>query len=228
MRMNVWITRTEPGATTLSKAVEAAGFGVLKAPVLAILPLPFAAPQGQFDIALFLSAHGARLAASRIGRCFDQAFAVGRQTAAALGKAGVSTRTANVASSEGLLDSLPDVKGLRILLVAGVGGRNLIAPALAERGAQVQRLVVYRRAPLAPTVNPKQIDAIVVSSGDGFRQAVRVWFASNGAPDAPMLAPSGRVAALGAQLGASRVLRCEDAGADAVVAALRRMAGMDG
>ena len=228
MRMNVWITRTEPGATALSKAVEAAGFGVLKAPVLAISPLPCAAPQGQFDIALFLSAHGARLAASRIGRCFGQAFAVGRQTAAALSKAGVSTRTANVASSEGLLDSLPDVRGLRILLVAGVGGRNLIAPALAERGAQVQRLTVYRRTPLAPTVNPKQIDAIVVSSGDGFRQAVRVWFASNGAPDAPMLAPSGRVAALGAQLGASRVLRCEDAGADAVVAALRRMAGVDG
>lgn len=226
--MNVWITRTEPGATALAHAVEAAGFGVLKAPVLAIRPLPFAAPQGRFDIALFLSAHGARLAAGRIGRCFDQAFAVGRQTAAALGEAGVSARTANVASSEGLLDSLPDVKGLRILLVAGVGGRNLIAPALVERGAQMQQLTVYRRVPLAPTVNPKQIDAIVVSSGDGFRQAVQVWFASNGAPNAPILAPSGRVAALGVQLGVSKVLRCEDAGADAVVAVLRRMAGVDG
>ena len=226
--MKVWITRSEPGATALARAVEAAGFEVVKAPVLAIRPLPFTAPQGRFDLAVFLSLHGVRLAASRLRHCFDRAFAIGRQTAAALADAGLSAQAAKVESSEGLLDSLPDLKGQSVLLVTGVGGRNLIAPALAKRGAEVQRLEVYERRPVVPTIDPKQIDAIVASSGDGFRQAVQVWFASKGAPDAPILAPSARVAALGVRLGVSKVLRCEDAGADAVVAALRRMAGANG
>lgn len=226
--MKVWVTRSEPGATALAHALEAAGFDVVKAPVLAIRPLPFAVPQGRFDIAVFLSWHGVRSAASRISHCFDRAFAVGRQTAAALAEAGLSAQAAKVESSEGLLDSLPNPKGKRVLLVTGVGGRNLLAPTLAKRGADVQRLDVYERRPVAPSIDPKQIDVIVASSGDGFRQAVQVWFASNGAPDAPILAPSARVAALGVQLGLSKVLRCEDAGADAVVAALRQMAGADG
>ena len=227
-RMRVWVTRSEPGATTLARAVEAAGFDVAKAPVLAIRPLPFTVPQGHFDIAVFLSLHGVRSAASQVNHCFDRAFAIGRQTAAALAEAGVSAQAANVESSEGLLDSLPDVQGKRVLLVTGVGGRNRIAPALAEQGADVQRLDVYERTPVAPTIDPSQIDAIIVSSGDGFRQAVQVWFASKGASGVPILVPSDRVAALGAQLGVSKVLRCEDAGAAAVVAALRQMAGANG
>ena len=226
--MRIWITRSEPGATALAQAVQAAGFAAVKAPVLEIRPLPFVPPQGHFDFAIFLSVHGVRLAAARVKGRFDRAFAVGQGTGAALAEAGFDAQAASLESSEGLLEVLPDPDGRQVLLVTGRGGRNLIAPALEERGADVRRLRVYERVPVSPNIDPKRMDAVVTSSGDGFRQAVGVWFASGGAPDAPFLAPSARVASLGAQLGVSRVLCCEGAGADAVVAVLRQMVGADG
>ena len=226
--MRIWITRSEPGATALAQAVEAAGFVAVKAPVLEIRPLPFAPPAGHFDFAVFLSVHGVRLAAGSVKGRFDHGFAIGQGTAAALAEAGLSAQAASLESSEGLLDVLPNSNGRRVLLVTGKGGRNLIASALAEQGADVRRLRVYERAPVSPTLDPKRIDAVVTSSGDGFQQAVGVWFASGGAADAPFLAPSARVASLGAQLGVSRVLCCAGAGADAVVAVLRQMVGADG
>ena len=226
--MRIWITRTEPGATALTEAVEAAGFTVFKAPVLDIRPLPFAPPQGRFDCAVFLSVHGVRLGAPRLKGCFDRAFAIGRRTCAALAKAGIRARAASKESSEGLLDILPHLNGKRTLLVTGVGGRNLVAPALMKQGAEVQRLEVYERVPVSPTVDPRQIDAVVTSSGDGFRQAVWVWLASKGAPNVPFLVPSARIANLGAQLGAAKVLCCEGPGAEAVIAVLRNMVESDG
>lgn len=226
--MNIWITRSEPGATVLAYALEAAGFAVFKAPVLEIRPLPCNAPADRFHLAIFLSAHGVRLAAPRVKGCFDRAFAVGLRTAAALAEAGVNARAADTESSEGLLDSLPDLAGKRVLLVSGVGGRNLIAPALAERGAEVRRLEVYERLPTTPAIDSKGIDALVVSSGDGFRQAVRVWFAAKGSREVPILVPSQRVADLGPELGVSKVLACDGAGPDAVLAVLRRMERADG
>ena len=227
-RARIWITRSEPGATALAQAVEADGFAALKASVLEIHPLPFAPPAGHFDFAVFLSVHGVRLAAGRVKGRFDRAFAIGQGTAAALAEAGLSAEAASLESSEGLLDVLPDSNGRRVLLITGKGGRNLIASALAKRGADVRRLRVYERAPVSPSIDPKRVDAVVTSSGDGFRQAVRVWFASGGAADAPFLAPSARVASLGAQLGVNRVLCCAGAGTDAVVAVLRQMVGADG
>ncbi|MCZ0941773.1 MAG: uroporphyrinogen-III synthase, partial [Gammaproteobacteria bacterium] len=210
--MSIWITRSEPGATALAESLGGAGFKPFKAPVLRIEPLAFEPPQDRFDTAIFLSAHGARLAAQTVKGCFRRAFAVGRPTRQVLLESGIEATVAEVESSEGLLADLPDSADQRVLLVSGVGGRQVLGPALERRGADVKRLEVYRRVPVIPLIECDEVDAAVASSGDGFRQAARVWFAAGGAPDLPVLVPSARVGALGPELGLANVIEC--AGAD--------------
>ena len=221
--MSIWITRSEPGATALARAIEGAGFKPFKAPVLRIEALAFAPPQGRFDAAVFLSAHGARLAAQAVKGRFRRAFAVGRGTRQVLLESGIEATAAEAESSEGLLAHLPDLADQRVLLVSGVGGRDVLGPGLERRGADVQRLEVYRRAPAFPLVDCAAIDAAVASSGDGFRQAAGVWFAAGGARELPVLVPSARVGALGPELGLANVVECAGADSQAVLAALRSM-----
>lgn len=75
--------------------------------------------------------------------------AVGKATAEALGRAGlrVDLQPADNFSSEGLLESpaWQTVSGQQVLLVRGVGGRELLANTLRARGASVAYLEVYQR-----------------------------------------------------------------------------------
>ena len=221
--MSIWITRSEPGASALAESLEGAGFKPFKAPVLRIQSLAFKPPKGRFDAAVFLSAHGVRLAAQSVKGCFSRAFAVGRRTRQALLDSGIEAIAAQAESSEGLLADLPDLADQRVLLVSGVGGRNVLGPGLERRGADVARLEVYRRVPVSPFVDCAEIKAAVASSGDGFRQASRVWFAAGGGPELPVLVPSARVGALGPELGLANVIECAGADSEAVLAALRPM-----
>ena len=224
--MSIWITRSEPGATTLAESLERAGFKPFKAPVLSIEPVAFEPPGGRFDAAVFLSAHGVRLAAQTLKGRFRRAFAVGRRTRQVLLESGVeAAAAAEVESSEGLLADLPGLAGQRVLLVSGVGGRNVLGAGLERRGVEVERLEVYRRVPASPSIDCARIDAAVASSGDGFRQAARVWFAAGGAPGLSVLVPSARVGALGPELGLANVVECAGADSQAVLAALRSMQG---
>lgn len=79
-----------------------------------------------------------------------RAIAVGRGTAAALARAGIGGAQVPARSdSEGVLalPSLADLRGAAVGLVTAPGGRGLLAPALAARGARVLRADVYRRLP---------------------------------------------------------------------------------
>ena len=76
--------------------------------------------------------------------------AVGAATARTLRRAGLGPVTVpQQASTEGLLalDVLAGVSDKRIAIVGAPGGRALLGNSLAERGAQVQRVNVYRRGP---------------------------------------------------------------------------------
>jgi len=78
--------------------------------------------------------------------------AVGAGTAAALRRAGVERVSAPTRmDSEGLLSlpALVQVAGRSVGMVTAPGGRGLIAPTLAARGARVLRAEVYARVPVA-------------------------------------------------------------------------------
>jgi len=79
-----------------------------------------------------------------------RAFGVGEGTRRALARHGVAALTpAGRADSEGLLAcaELAAVRGRRIALVGAPGGRGLLGPSLAARGAEVVAIHAYARVP---------------------------------------------------------------------------------
>lgn len=80
--------------------------------------------------------------------------AVGEGTAAALRRAGIASVQVPVRrDSEGVLalPALEKMTGRSVGLITAPGGRDVLAPMLAARGARVSRADVYRREPLPPT-----------------------------------------------------------------------------
>jgi len=91
----------------------------------------------------------------------SRAFAIGSGTGRALARHGVQAIVPDERSdSEGLLAlaELAQVRGQRIALVGAPGGRDLIAPALRRRGARLEKIHVYRRAP--PRLTQRTFDAL--------------------------------------------------------------------
>lgn len=229
--MKVWVTRSQPGADRQAAELRDAGYEPVVAPVVRIEATGSGVPAGRFDDLVFLSEHAVRagLPVLRAMPWFVSArvFAVGRRTAAVLAEAGVRATAPADATSEGLLalDDLTHLGARSVLLVCGVGGRELLQDTLRERGARVARFECYRREPvrrLAPRV--LVCDAVIAASGEGLRQAARLWLAAGGRADVPVLVPSDRVAGLGVEVGLSSLHDCDGADTAAWLRGLRRLA----
>lgn len=155
----------------------------------------------------------------------QQVLAVGSGTRRALLRRGVAADAPGRMDSEGLLamPQLADVAGRRIGLVTGAGGRDRLGPALRQRGAEVLRVDVYARVPLA--LPSKQFDALAaalahprqvllpVSSGealqrvlDGLPAALRKPFAR-----IAVVAASARLAEVARAAGFRRIAIATDA-----------------
>jgi uroporphyrinogen-III synthase len=153
--LSVLVTRPETQAAGLCERVRAAGGEALSWPAIRIARLelpPPGADEPAPDWILFVSANAVRhgLAAVPAG---PRIAAIGPATAAALRAAGrPADLTAARPDSEGLLadPALADVAGRRILIVRGVGGRELLASSLRDRGAEVAYREVYRRERPSP------------------------------------------------------------------------------
>jgi uroporphyrinogen-III synthase len=106
------------------------------------------------DLVLFTSPNAVRAAAAlrplRLRRG-QRALAVGDGTRRALQRLGIAAEAPARMDSEGLLGlpALEAVRGRRVGLVTGAGGRDRLAPALRARGATVLRADVYARVPCA-------------------------------------------------------------------------------
>ncbi|HEX7036578.1 MAG TPA: uroporphyrinogen-III synthase [Pseudomonadales bacterium] len=213
------MSRSQPGADRQAAELRAAGHRVVVAPVLAIEALQPPLPAGDFDLVLFLSEHAVRFGLTAIAELswFGAArvLAVGARTAERLAERGVDPEVPAEPTSEGLLalPTLERVAGRRVLLVAGEGGRSLLAETLTARGAEVVRYECYRRVAL-DRLDPAVLDCdvLIAASGDGLEQAARLWRAHGGRDDLAVLVPSARVAALGVELGFVNLHDC--AGAD--------------
>lgn len=110
--------------------------------------------------------------------------AVGAGTARSLGEAGIDAVQAPARmDAEGLLamDALQQVQGMQVGLVTAPDGREVLAPALRQRGAEVLRADVYTRVPVAPSAlalrRLRALDrpaALVLSSGGALDQLLSV------------------------------------------------------
>lgn len=153
------VTRPTILAAPLVARLTALGGTVTAAPLLRTVPVaPDLAAQAaigdldRFDTVIVTSraavAHGLPLLADRWPQwpAGQRWVAVGAGTAQALADWQLHAEfPPQEATSEGVLALLGDVRGARILLLTGVGGRGLLDSALAASGAQLVRLSCYRR-----------------------------------------------------------------------------------
>ena len=118
---------------------------------------------GTYQIVIFISPNSVKYGLALLeeveASITGKIFAVGKGTTRALLSCGIKT----VATPEGVFNSesllampdLVDVEGLRILIVRGNGGRQLLGETLHERGAYVEYAEVYTRE--IATVDPKPL-----------------------------------------------------------------------
>ena len=160
-------------------------------------------------------------------------YSVGRATASILSdQLGVKVRIPpphrGEDTSEALLSlaSLRQLAHQRVLLVAGEGGRTLIADTLTARGAQVTRLAVYRRVyqPPLPALRERlhggDYRALIVTSGELLEYLAK-W-CGPAALNQPLIVSSHRLATLAGKLGFCDLKVASGATPAALVAALDR------
>jgi uroporphyrinogen III methyltransferase/synthase len=195
----VVVTRARAQASGLAARLASLGADVLEAPVIRIEPREgpelrtALAAAGDYALICFTSANGARFfagalkAAGRDARAIQgRVAAVGPATAAELeGSLGVMADVVSERSlAAGLVETLAHepVEGRRVLVVRAAEGRDVLAAALRERGAEVDEVPVYATVP--EDVPPEQrgaleqADYVTFTSGS----TVRYFLAAAGAP----------------------------------------------
>ena len=218
----VVVTRPARQSGGIAAALRELGAHVVEFPTIRIVPTPEQATDApvvtdDFDWVIYTSANAVAFAGRRIGApARARVAAIGAATAQALERSGirVAAQPQRGADSERLL-ALPVFAaptGLRILIVRGAGGRDLLRSELARRGAVVEVVEPYRRVPETPT--PAAIAeltaalasgtaVIAVSSVDVLRSLVQMLppALEDTLRAAMLVVPGPRVAAAARELG---------------------------
>jgi uroporphyrinogen-III synthase len=189
--VHIAVTRPPEQATKLNAAITAAGGAVISFPLLDIASLPdlsaFHAaitPLSQFDWAIFISSNAVQYGMPLLQQASLPASlkfaAIGPTTASALHGFGVAEvlTPRDRFDSESLLalPELQQMQGLRVLIVRGVGGREVLADTLKQRGAEVVFGECYRRinpqadaALLAQSHSAGQLQGVIITSSEALR-----------------------------------------------------------
>jgi uroporphyrinogen III methyltransferase/synthase len=147
----VAVTRARAQASGLRSRLEDLGADVVEAPAIRVEPLPFDPPDlAAFDVVVLTSANGVdRLLAGDVRALAGVTVAaIGGATEAALRARGVVADVVpERAVAESLLEALGDIRGRRVLVATAEGARDVLPRGLAERGAGVDVLHLYRAVP---------------------------------------------------------------------------------
>ena len=230
---SIVVTRPQAQAAPLAEAIAAAGGIPLIFPLLEISsasdPQPLAeavARLADYGLAIFISPNAVDYALPAIlaRRQWPAGLlpaAVGQGTVKALVAHDVNGCIAPTErfDSETLL-SLPElaaeqVRGKRVAIFRGDGGRELLADTLRQRGATVDCITCYRRSgptkgalPLLKAWRAGQLAALTVSSSEGLRYLVDLLDAEGRAflQRTPLFVPHARIAENARALGLSNIL----------------------
>lgn len=245
------VTRPRETADGLAQRIEAAGGRPILYPAMEIDPPSNAAPARailerieQFDLAVFVSPTAAQKAIALLeaeGRAWPnklQAAAVGGASRRELERLGVAGAIApeTGADSEALLalPALAEVRGKRVVVFRGEGGREALGDELRSRGATVEYAACYRRSP--PREDPApllrewrhgRVDALTASSSAGLGHLAELLARAGETrlmERTPFFVSHARIAAAARRLGAVRVTPCGPGDAemvDALVAYFR-------
>jgi len=234
--------------------LEEAGYEVFRQPLLevtAISELPAAQRAYLLDLdnyrhVIFISTNAVAFGMACVQAVWPQLpagiewYAVGASTAAALDEFGIDAATPGAEmTSEGLLalPGLQDVRGERVLIVKGEGGRETLREALEHRGARVDELACYRRCPpavpageLARNLARWGIEVVLVTSGEGLAnlQLLLTPAETSKLKHMALIVPSERVARLAQAAGFDRVFTARNASDTAMLHALRQWSNRTG
>lgn len=251
--MSQWrllLTRPAEDCAALAQSLAAAGVGSSCLPLLEIEPITVQAPQRlsleglhDFQAIIVVSKPAARLLLEHLAETSIQPpqrgwFTVGEATAGVLQGAGLEVSFPPRGDDSEALLALPALRQAltelapRVLIVRGVGGRELLAERLAEQGASVEYLELYRRClPAYPAgtlmrrIEAERLNGLVVSSGQGLAHLQQLAGADwPRLSRLPLFVPSPRVAEQARELGALKIVDCRGAGAAALLAAVQRTA----
>jgi uroporphyrinogen-III synthase len=163
--MRVVVTRPAAQAESLIAALRAAGFDVVRCPLIETEPLGDGAIDAAgYDWVIVTSANGAHELGRRGVRPLPPIAAVGDATAAALAEEGLDARfIPAVTSQEGVLDEFPQPVG-RALFVGAEGARPLLAEELPADFRPA-----YRTVELSP--EPPEGELVLLTSPS----AARAW-----------------------------------------------------
>ncbi len=153
-----WIAITRPAhqSQPIEKTLRQAGANVILFPLLEIVALENPGLQNiqSYDLLVFVSPNAVQQALKWLSTADVNNIkiaAVGKKTAGLLEKNGITPDIypSHYFNSEALL-AMPEmqagvIKGQRIAIIRGEGGRNLLRDTLRVRGASVDNINIYRR-----------------------------------------------------------------------------------
>ncbi|MFM7274046.1 MAG: uroporphyrinogen-III synthase [Gammaproteobacteria bacterium] len=240
------VTRPQGQGSALCAAIRASGGEAVEFPLLAIDALhppdaAFRAALASHGLAIFVSTNAvtqATVLLERTGASWPESLrclAVGDATRAALRAAGLPVVEANsqAMNSEELLAQplLRDVRGRRVLILKGEGGRELLAAVLRERGACVEELALYRRsmpavddAAFADLLRERGVNAFLANSAETLANLLGLLArvpAGTIRPDSLFVVPGERIAAEAEARVPGRLGVARNASDAAMLAALR-------
>ena len=225
------VTRPAHLAGELERLIRASGGNPILFPVLEIRDVADPGPLDaliarldEFDLAIFISPNAAEKAmhlitARRALPARLAVAAIGSGGVRTLGRYGVTRVIAPAGryDSEALLEqpALTDVKGKRVVIFRGEGGREVLGDTLAARGALVEYAECYRRcrpdtdaAPLLAAWAGSTLDAITASSSESVRN-LHDMVGSSGRERlgrTPLFVPHPRIAETAHALGLARLI----------------------
>ncbi|WP_107851002.1 uroporphyrinogen-III synthase [Oceanimonas marisflavi] len=242
--MTPLVVRPEPQNHSLCDALRQAGHRPVATPLLAFAPgagleqVPALLNQlGCRDYVIAVSAQAVNFADNALknqGQRWPDAtyVAVGEATGQAFAAVGVTNALVpDDPRSEGMI-ALPQLQqpaGRRAVILRGDGGRHMMAPALAERGAQVEYCEVYRRCyredtdgQLVKEWQRHGVDSIIITSGGLLQHLFQL--AANSAKDwllsRLLIVPSIRVVEQAKALGFTHIINAKGASNPALLSAL--------
>jgi uroporphyrinogen-III synthase len=235
----VLITRPREQAPALERLVRDAGGEPVCVPAIEILPVADPAPVhalaarlAEFDLAIFISRNAVHraldLMAGKPWPAGLKVATVGQGSRAALEQRGFAHVIAPAAQSDSeallALPALSEVRGRRIVIFRGEGGRELLGQALAARGASVEQVACYRRvAPEGARMRSAWaggMDAVTVSSAEGLANLLAMLgeSATRVLSGIPLFVPHPRVAGEAQRRGLERVIVAGSGDAEMVAA----------
>lgn len=248
----VLVTRPAQQQAELIEELTAHGAQTLSKPMLAIDTLQSQAQINQltakiqnfaeYDIAIFVSTNAANYGSHWIDSYWPQfpvnlqVIAIGPSTAKAVAEllpCRVIQSDTGMTSEDILnLPVLNDVGGRKVAIFRGIGGRELIASVLRERGASVDYFEVYTRQgchypadDFTEELLGAGVNVLSASSGESV-DLLKTNLAEhfNKFSGLSLLVPSARVADQARSIGFTAAVNCSGASNQAFIAALRRLA----